>query len=365
MVTDDQSKTEHLDLLIMYEDMVKSAGDKHYTEDMPFPSDAFASLNLAHAYFLEKCAENGFKGGFANALDVIGPGTVSNYWTYEFGAWKRNKHQGKSSLIYLKCNPPDEVHRKGIDLLFSDPAIRSFSEQKVTRLFLSKLDTYTMFPDMAIPTVEVGTLTPENLEKGIRNLRALIEKHPHKGDFANEFILKDNFGSSGINVFKIKPESSFEEIAQKAEQENEINADVWYVLQPLVECEHGFVIGPYFGMIDVRLWTINDNVLNTSIRIAKKDEFRTNIHQGGSEIFIEKSDVPQEIYDMAKKIRERLDIQSSFYALDFIRSNNGNVYFIEGNSSPGIDWTTDPVHEARQKKTIEILVDIFKEKVHK
>lgn len=357
------SNPVHLDVLIMYEDMVESAGDLEYTEDTPFPSTAFASLNLAHAYFLEKCTENGFKGGFANALDIIGPGMVSNYWTIENGKWVRNKNQGFSKLIYLKCNPTNEAHQKGIDLLFSDPSIQSFSEQKVARLFLSKLDTYKMFPDMAISTVEVGKLTPENLEKGIKNLRAIIEKHPHKTDFAKEFILKDNFGSSGINVFKIKPESPFEEIAKKAEQENETQADVWYVLQPLVNCDHGFVIGPYSGMIDLRLWTINDDVLNTSIRIAKKGEFRANVHQGGEEIFIEKSDVPQEIYDMAEKIRRHLNIQSSFYALDFIRSNNGNVYFIEGNSSPGIDWTTDPVHEARQKKTIDLLVNIFKEKV--
>lgn len=361
----DSAEPVHLDVLIIYEDMVASAANPDYTENTPFSAQAFASLNLAHAYFLEKCAESGLTGGFANALDVIGPGTVSSFWSYESGAWKRNKQKGKSKLIYFKCNPTDETHQKGIDLLFSDPSIQSFSEQRIARLFLSKLDTYKEFPDFAIPTVEVGKLTPEKLEKGIQDLRALIEQHPHKDDFGEEFILKDNVGSSGINVFKIKPESPFEEIALKAEEENETHAEVWYVLQPLVNCDHGFVIGPHSGMIDLRLWMINDQILNRSIRIAKKGEFRANVHQGGEEIFIEASEVPQEVYDMAGKIRERLNIQSSFYALDFIRSNNGTVYFIEGNSSPGIDWTTDPVHEARQKKTIELLVDIFKEKVQR
>jgi glutathione synthase/RimK-type ligase-like ATP-grasp enzyme len=268
-------------------------------------------------------------------------------------------------LIYFKCNPTNEAHQKGIDLLFADSSIQSFSEQKIAKLFLSKLDTYKKFPDMAIPTVEVGKLTSENLEKGIEDLKKLIRQHPHKDDFASEFILKDNVGSSGISVFKINPNSPFDEIAKKAEEENETGADVWYVLQPLVNCEHGFVIGPYSGMIDLRLWMINNDILNTSIRIAKSGEFRANVHQGGTEIFLEKSQVPQDVFDMAEKIRKRLDIKSSFYALDFIRSNNGNLYFIEGNSSPGIDWTTDPVHEARQKKTIERLVEIFTEKARK
>ena len=43
---------------------------------------------------------------------------------------------------------------------------------------------------------------------------------------------------------------------------------------------------------------------------------------------------------MSKKIALSVSKKNSLYALDFIISNNGNVYLMEGNTGPGLDWNS-------------------------
>ena len=49
------------------------------------------------------------------------------------------------------------------------------------------------------------------------------------------------------------------------------------------------------------------------------------------------------------------------YALDFIKSNNGTIYFIEGNTKPGIDWNHNKkINELKSKELINIIVNELK-----
>jgi len=71
--------------------------------------------------------------------------------------------------------------------------------------------------------------------------------------------------------------------------------------------------------------------------------------------------MPPEVLDMSKKIVEILDtkinLKHSLYALDFMQSNDGNVYFIEGNDTPGIIWEhKNTMDEAKSKELIDIII---------
>jgi hypothetical protein len=49
------------------------------------------------------------------------------------------------------------------------------------------------------------------------------------------------------------------------------------------------------------------------------------------------------------------------YTLDFIKSNNGNLYLVEGNSKLGIDWNhKNKINETKTKELINLIVNEFK-----
>ena len=62
-----------------------------------------------------------------------------------------------------------------------------------------------------------------------------------------------------------------------------------------------------------------------------------------------------------KNLDTKLNLKHSLYSLDFIRSNNGNLYFIEGNDRPGIDWNhRKKINEIKSKELINLIVNELK-----
>jgi hypothetical protein len=68
-------------------------------------------------------------------------------------------------------------------------------------------------------------------------------------------------------------------------------------------------------------------------------------------------EIPQDLIDKSNLISEILNKKSSLFALDFIVSNSGNSYLLEGNSGPGLDWNmTLKRNEMEAKKLIRLVV---------
>lgn len=102
-------------------------------------------------------------------------------------------------------------------------------------------------------------------------------------------------------------------------------------------------------------------IIQTYIRVAQEGKFECNIHQGGSLFYISQDSIPAEVLEMNSKIVDILDktidLNHTLYALDFMQSNKGNVYFIEGNSTPGIIWEQDnKIDETKSKELIDIII---------
>ena len=91
--------------------------------------------------------------------------------------------------------------------------------------------------------------------------------------------------------------------------------------------------------------------------MPKMGDFRCNEHQGGSLKYIPKNNIPLGVVSNSNKIANFLNEKCSLYALDFIVSNNGNIYLLEGNTGPGLDWNLSiKENEIEAQKLIRIII---------
>ena len=123
------SRMELVDVLVIYENVAKSASDSSYAEMMPYPKNTpYYDYNFPYSYLLEGCEKKGMKAGFATIADVTGPGQVSSFWTYKNNEWKRNNRNAFSKFIFLRCPPEGKSTLVSLELLFSNSSIISFPD---------------------------------------------------------------------------------------------------------------------------------------------------------------------------------------------------------------------------------------------
>ena len=129
------------------------------------------------------------------------------------------------------------------------------------------------------------------------------------------------------------------------------------MLQPFVQFNTGYTYNKRAGFIDIRMIYLGQRVVQVYIRRAKRGDFRCNEHQGGELHYITLKEVPLKVRMFAKRIAQDLNVDSELYALDFVISNNGHVFLMEGNTRPGIDWNLSlKKNERMAKKLIRVIV---------
>jgi glutathione synthase/RimK-type ligase-like ATP-grasp enzyme len=98
-------------------------------------------------------------------------------------------------------------------------------------------------------------------------------------------------------------------------------------------------------------------IIESYIRVAAQNDFRCNEHQGGSLSYLDIDNIPQILIDQANSIIAKLDNYHSLYSLDFIISNSGQPYLLEGNIGPGLDWNLSvKKEELNAKRFIRTIV---------
>jgi glutathione synthase/RimK-type ligase-like ATP-grasp enzyme len=134
------------------------------------------------------------------------------------------------------------------------------------------------------------------------------------------------------------------------------NARISFIIQPFALFDKGFCYRKTTSSTDIRLIYLNGEIIQSYIRVAKAGDFRCNEHQGGSLTYLGINEIPEKLIEKSKLIAEILD-KKSLYALDYIISNNGNVYLLEGNTGPGLDWNVSrKKNEIEAKKLIKLIV---------
>ena len=348
----DQAST--FDVLIVYSERhAVSADSISENVNTPFPKGSSSeSYNPVYGYFLNICQENNLKAAFTTSADIVAAGKCRSYWLFEKGFWIKVRKMGFSKLIFDKVSPTSERLKISRNLLFSSKRIRSFNNSSLFNLCFDKQKTYDKLHQFSIPTVTIEENSRKGVGKARRALREKIAGHQYKNDFSKEVVIKDRFGAGGRNVYKFK-----------ANQVNRITATVRkhkkisFIIQPFVKFDKGYCYRNIQASTDIRLVYLGKKIVQTYIRIAKAGDFRCNEHQGGFLKYISKKEIPQKVVAVSEKINKILDKKSSLFALDFIVSNNGNVYLLEANTGPGLDWNLSiKENEIEAKKLIRIIV---------
>ncbi len=102
---------------------------------------------------------------------------------------------------------------------------------------------------------------------------------------------------------------------------------------------------------DIRCMFAGREIIETTIRIPKIWDFRSNIWSWGKQIFISKKKLPKELLSMIQKIYNELDItDANIFSMDFAYCKQEKKrYLIEINTSPGT-W-----YYQKNKKKLETI----------
>lgn len=344
----------NFDVLIVYsEKLALSASDVNNATPFAKGSNN-ESYNIVYGYFLETCEKLGLKAVFTTSRDIIGAGTCKSYWEFKDGKWLKVNSICHSELIFDKFSPI----RKGIktrrELLFSDIKIKPFNDPDLYNLFFDKQKTYEKLVKFAIPTISMGgNNSLENVKKSCEMLNELLGLHPESKDFGTDIVMKDRFGAGGRHIYKFKSGQSENMLAAMNK-----NTKVSYIIQPFAIFDKGFSYKNCPASTDIRLIYLKGKIVQSYIRVAKPGDFRCNEHQGGLLTYLSLAELPEALVTKSDMIAKMLDKKCSLFTLDFIMSNNGNAYFLEGNTGPGLDWNMSlKKNEVEAKKLINMVVE--------
>jgi glutathione synthase/RimK-type ligase-like ATP-grasp enzyme len=348
------TKLTNLDVLIVYsEALAASAYNSSAGNITPFsPTSKNASYNLVYGYFLEICTKFNLNAAFTTSADIIGPGFCRSFWTFKEDQWLKVNHPCFSPLIFDKFSPVNRGIKSRRQLLFSDPKVKPFNDPSLFNLFFDKQLTYEKLSDFSIPTISVGDKTLQSVDDACQALVKLMSRHPGSKDFSDDLVMKDRFGAGGRHVYKFKPGQSENMLKVILK-----NTRISYIIQPFAEFDQGFSYHQCPAAADIRLIYLQGKIVQSYIRVAKSGEFRCNEHQGGQLTYLPLSAIPSSIIVKSNLVSQILNKTSSLYALDFIVTNTGHAYLLEGNTGPGLDWnTTLPKNETCAKELIQMVV---------
>lgn len=353
------NKLARLDVLVVYSGYAAtSASSVNIDSITPFSlSGKRKNYDNAYGYFLEACRKMGLKAGFATSADVIGAGACRSYWVYKNKAWLKVLSPVKTNVVFDKFSPFNARQKKQRDLMFSSSKVLPFNEPGLYQLFFDKHSTYKSLSKIAIPTVLIQNI--KSIEKSVERLHKILKSHKNGQDFGGEYILKDRHGSAGQHVYHVRNTNEIGGIMK-------LKPKMRFVLQPMVLFNEGYSYLNNTGRIEIRLIFMAAKIVQTYIRIAPIDGFRCNENQGGNSLYIQTSDIPKNVIDEASKVVKKLPPHNSLYALDFLVSNNGNPYLLEGNTGPGLCW--DPgklMDEMKSRQLIRMIVSNLEKRVNK
>ncbi|MBP9817252.1 hypothetical protein KBC75_00660 [Candidatus Shapirobacteria bacterium] len=336
------TKLTQFDVLIVYSERLATSATRATKDSVgPFRlGSKNQNYNTVYSYFLKSCHELGLTAAFTTSADIVGPGFCCSYWEFKDDKWSHHNSPCYSTLIFDKFSPTTVAIKRRRTLLFSQPHIKPFNQPALYNLFFDKLSTFNKLPLHSIPTIFLDRSTSD-IQSNIDNLSAQIDKHPYHQDFAIDYVLKDRFGSGGLNIYKITANNT-DKISSVLQRHQKVS----FILQPFVN----------FTSTDFRLIYLGGQIVQAYIRQAKSTDFRCNEHSGGLLTYLPLSSIPPKVIAKSNEIAKLLNNQCSLYTLDFIVSHNGHIFFLEGNTGPGLDWNESlPQNEFEAKRLISLV----------
>lgn len=348
------NKIHHFDALIVYTETLASSASVVENENrVPFQlGSRNESYNTVYGYFLETCQKHGLRVAFTTSADITGPGYCRSFWGYKNKKWTKTASPCYSSLIFDKFSPTRGRIKSRRNLLFSSDEIKSFNDPELFGIFFDKQKTYDRLSEHSIPTISLDNKTLQCVNEACDSLVKLMGSHPGSGDFSEDIVMKDRFGAGGRHVYKFETGQT-----EKMLSVLRRNPRISFVIQPFAKFDQGFSYRNCPASTDIRLIYLDGKIAQSYIRMAKVGDFRCNEHRGGSLTYLSLKEIPKNLVEKSNRISDLLNKKSSLFALDFIVSNSGNTYLLEGNTGPGLDWnTTLRKNEMEAKKLIRLVV---------
>lgn len=351
-----------IDLAVMYRGSIaQSALNEDYEGKTPFSLESkYKSYNKSYAYLMKTLKDLGLSAVFTTTDDIIENGRFRSFWTFKNKKWKREKGLVKARVLFDKFSPSNPHEEALFKKATKCSCVETYNSPYIVDLFGDKLTTYKEFSEHCIPTVSLpalgGVAIKESKEKLRTLLKSLGKKLPAKG------VLKDRTGAGGYGIHKINLESiDLKRIQALGHQGQQDKKAINYILQPFIDCQSSELgVKDSDQATDLRLIYCGKKLQQAYVRTAASDDFRCNTHQGGDIDYISLSKIPRKIRKKSKAIldilNERVPLRHHLFALDFVMTPHEDVYFMEGNSNPGITWTEgDSQDERRTKELIELI----------
>lgn len=330
-----------------------SADNAAYTESAPFPADGvYFRCNPSYEYFINYCREQGISAIFATSDDITAPNAVKSYWVFD-GTWQRVTEAAEVKVFFDKLTA--SALPQATQQLLTESSL--YHSREIRRIFDDKLATYETLPELSIPTVRISERSVSGIQQAQQKLQELIAAHPHTEDFGSEIIIKDQFGSSGMNIYKVDNVNDVAAI----EEIRAVAKNIPYIAQPYIEtASSGFLSKT--GRVDIRIILADGEFIQSFMREAKDGEYRTNAYQGGHLTYLDLDTVPKEVLAHVPYVLERLPYKGNVFALDFLQSDSGNMYLVEGNSMPGLNWFY-PENAQHAKLLMRNMIHLIKERL--
>jgi glutathione synthase/RimK-type ligase-like ATP-grasp enzyme len=256
-------------------------------------------------------------------------------WRFQHGEWLKVEKEIAADMIYDKIlSKYDfslleyklEIAKK--TLLFNSPLFRA--------IFNNKLSQYVMFGEY-MPFSQIANNENE--------LNAAISKTP-----SEKIVIKPLYGSGGFGIFIGKKDDAT------------TKAFPYPVLvQEFIVSEKGIPgVSKENEVADLRLVFQEGKMAYALSRIAKPGSLFTNLHQGATGKMISVEDIPNIVLEMVEKINQKISVfPNAQYSLDFIFDNDGKPYFIEMNTTPGIDLVTFLGDEKTKQENFEAIIKLI------
>ncbi|HBI33943.1 MAG TPA: hypothetical protein DEA43_03995 [Candidatus Moranbacteria bacterium] len=256
-------------------------------------------------------------------------------WTFREGAWQKIENDICPDLIYDKVLSKYDYSLLEYKLKIAEKTLL-FNSPLFRATFNNKLSQYVMFGEF-MPFSQIANNKEE--------LKKTITESP-----SQKIVIKPLYGSGGFGIF----------IGEKKKALSE--KYIYPVLvQEFIVSEKGIPgISQKDEVADLRMVYQGGKMAYALSRIAKSGSLFTNLHQGAAGKMIPKEMIPECLNDMAEKINKKILIfQNAQYSLDFIFDNDGRPYFVEMNTTPGIDLVTLLGDEKTKQENFESITDLL------
>ena len=299
--------------------------------------------------FIEKaCEKKGFKCIVINTKHAIITGkdedkntlTVYNY----YGKDSEHTFVGKDTVCITRAGSIEDEAGLSLISAFQNSSAFMINTRSAMLTCDNKLTTALLFEKFGIPTPKTAFISNEkNIDDALKLVGA---KFP--------IILKTLTGTQGIGVVKVESYESLVSTIQAL-----WNHDAEILVQEYMETS-----------FDVRTFVVDNKIFASTKRIHSKEDFRSNIHRGGSAEPYKLSEEEREIILKASRASK-----AYLVGVDHI-IYKGKPYMLEVNGSPGTganykEYTykdyyaePEPGNDVTGEKLISKLIDWVSKRSH-